>query len=319
MSFAKKWAAAKNSKPEDSSLRELAQTVLANDSLENEFGMTLIETKKVPIESLKFNRDYQRVKQPARVKQIKQGMIACGQFLPDRPITVNQKNEVVDGQHRLWAAMEMGYSIVPIVKYHFKTPELEAKYFIFINNYDPRLKATDYWYANLLSKDPIAIFLYRLDEDFNSALKNKIALKGKETNHKWSITPTLEVIGLALGYSNENWTKSLHGKWVAALKFRGQKEVMLEVNEFVVWYEAIFGLKNKNPFAYYLDSFRAIKLLYYKLKRKGWHNQPTTINKMKSFQIDSAFIAAPLAGKKQLLIGHYNHRKKKEVLDYLTA
>ena len=284
---------------------------------DNDFGMTLIEVhKKVPVESLKFNQDYQRAKQPSRVRQVKNGLIACGQFLSDKPITVNQNNEVVDGQHRLWAAMELGYNHVPIAKYKFATPELEAKYFIFTNNYDPRLKTPDLWYANLLSKDPIAVFMYRLDEDPNSILKDNIALKHKETNYKWRIPPTLEIIGLASGDPHHNWTKQIHPKWITLLSNKGQKNTLIEVNEFVSWYQSIFGMKKKNPFAYYTDTFRAAKLLYIKLKEKGWHNKQSTINKMKSFQVDSAFIAAPLAGKKQLLIGHYNHQKKKDVLDY---
>ena len=298
-------------------LERLKEPKARKTEADNEYGMTLIETKKVPVESLKFNQDYQRVTQPARVKQVKQGIIACGQFLSDKPITVNQNNEVVDGQHRLLAAKELGYSHVPIAKYRFATSELEAKYFIFTNNYDPRLKAPDYWYAKLLSKDPLAEFLYRLHDDENSALKDKIAIRGKETKKsKWQISAVLEAILLALGDPHRHWKKDIHDKWVSTLASKGQREVMLNVNDFVIWYEKIFGTKTKNPFAYYKDSFRAIKLFYFKLKEKEMHNKNSTINKMKSFDMGPAFIGANLAGKKQLLISHYNKGKKKDILDY---
>ncbi|MFO7817079.1 MAG: hypothetical protein R6V39_05300 [Desulfovibrionales bacterium] len=289
-------------------------------NVENKFGMVLIEkNKRMPVESLQFNRHYQRVTETARKEKVKQGIHACGHFLPEKSITVNQNNEVVDGQHRLLAVKELGMSHIPVTKYYFEDKDKEASFFIYINGFDERLNAVDYWYAMYLSGDPLAMVMYKLESDSRSALKDKIIIKGKKTDKtKITVTPTLEIIGVAIGFIGQghNWQKSQHSLWLKRLADKPFENILKEVNEFIGWYEAIFGDKKNAPWAYQLDSFRAIKYLYVSLKEKGWHLKKETVIKMKSFKLDATFMTAPLAGKKYQLVDHFNKNRKKERLPY---
>ena len=295
---------------------EKAVEQIIDGSIENRFGMKLLETaKKVPVESLKFNRDYQRATETARKESAKKGMIACGQFLPDKPITVNQDNEIVDGQHRYIAAKEIGMTHVWAVRYLFTDKQKEAEFFIFINNFDQRLKTADYWYANYLAKDTLAVFLYEMNENPESALKNMIALKGSETNSKWTISNAQDALGTAIGFDT-NWKKDSHHHWVARIEAYGNKTVMHKTNLFVKWYHDVFGLKSETPWSHRKDVFRAIKFLYLKLEEIGNAHSKDTVNKMKSFVVDSSFLAAPLIGKKNMLVSFYNKNRKKNTLTW---
>jgi hypothetical protein len=80
----------------------------------------------------------------------------------------------------------------------------------------------------------------------------------------------------------------------------------------VSWYCKIFGEKTTSSPAYRLDSFRAIRFLYEALMRLGVAHDKATIDKMKSFLVDTTFVTAPLNGKKYLLVSHYNKGKQKK-------
>ena len=295
-------------------LKDELNTGAAN--MENMFGMTLLEKNKiVPIESLKFNRDYQRAMDPSRKEKVKKGIVSCGQFLPDKPVVVNQDNEIVDGQHRVTAAKEIGITRIPVVKYRFSSKKKEAEFFIFTNNYDPRLKPVDYWYAKYLAGDGLAVFLYELNTSENSALQNMIALKGSETNSKWVISSVLGAISVPFNVDS-HWEKKVHDYWISALHDMGTKTVMGKINMFVNWYHQIFGYKSDSPWAHRQDVFRAIKTLYINLELMGYAHSKDAVNKMKSFIVDSAFISAPLIGKKMHLVNHYNKNRKKNLLSW---
>lgn len=285
---------------------------------ENKYGMTVIERYKiVPTDSLKINQDYQRIKDLARVANVKKSMIKCGQFLPDKCLTVNQNDEIVDGQHRYWAAREIGWEKIPITKYYFNNKENEAAFFAHINGFDQRLKSPDYWYALYLSGDDLAKFLYRLEESPMSALNEKIAVKGKLTEKtKWNIGKVLQVVNVAMERYDTNWKKAEHHIMIEKLRQFSVEVVVDRVNEFVYWFQKIFGEKKDNTLVYYRDSFRAILFFYSLLYRKGWHNKPETISKMKQFRVDQNFITSPLIGKKQILVSHYNGKKKNNTLEW---
>ena len=56
------------------------------------------------------------------------------------PIIVNQKKQIVDGQHRFWALRELGYNVPFIISKTWK----EDKHTIEINNTGSRWNALDY-------------------------------------------------------------------------------------------------------------------------------------------------------------------------------
>lgn len=285
---------------------------------ENIFGMSLISSNRlVPIESLQFNRNYQRSVEKARVEKVKSSMCECGMFLPGEALTVNQNNEIVDGQHRYIAAKELDYSEVPVIKYRFESVEKEAAFFMHINNYDPRLSTVDHWFGLLASGDPFAELMYFLDENSSSALYNKIALKGRQTKKtKMTISQAAECVLTAVGENSNNWDKVRHKKQAARVCSMSRPVILKNLNQFVRWYEEIFGTKQDAPWAYRVDSFRAVRMLYGRLKEKGLHDNKSTINKMKSFNMDASFIAAPIQGKKYQLIDHFNKNRKTNRIEY---
>lgn len=285
--------------------------------LENRFGMTLLEShKKVPAKSLKFNRNYQRVTEVSRKEKVKKSINACGQFLPEKSLTINQHDEVVDGQHRLLAILDLGWEFVPITKYFFSDCKLEAAFFNYINGFDERLNSIDFWYSLYLSGDIIACLLYELEESPHSSLQNKITVKNKNTKKSKLVTgQALECVALSLGL-NDNYQKNKHDSWVNKIEKIDRNVLFKKINNFIDWYEEIFGKKKDNPSAYRQDSFRAIKSFYILLRNYTFHNETNTIKKMKTFKTDVTFVTAPHVGKVYQLINHFNKNRKKEVLPY---
>jgi hypothetical protein len=284
---------------------------------ENNFGMTLIEASKaLPVESLKFNRQYQRATEPARKERVKKSIITCGHFLPDQSITVNQDYEVVDGQHRLLAALELEMTHIPATIYHFADKQKEAAFFVHINGFVQALSPLDYWYGRFLARCPIANFMYFLESDQQSKLMGQIIVKGSDSK-KSRIPPTLalEIIIKAIG-SYSNWSRRSDDILVKKMISTGTKTALFNVNNFVGWYQEIFGKKKENPDAYRNDSFRAISFLYDRLFREGVAHQRYTMQKLKSFPMNTAFITAPLNGKKYQLIDHINRGRKKNRIPY---
>jgi hypothetical protein len=284
---------------------------------ENNFGMTLISSnKKLPVESLKFNRQYQRATEVARKEKVKQSIIKCGHFLPDQSITVNQDYEVVDGQHRLLAAKDLEISHIPATIYNFSDKEKEAAFFVHINGFDQRLNPVDYWYGRMLSGCPLARFMYFLESDSQSNLRGQIIVKGANS-HKNRIPPSmvLEIIILGMGYSHQ-WTKARDESFVQKIKTMGEGPILFHTNQFVSWYQFIFGIKKENPIAYRRDSFRAICSLYKRLQSSNIAHQKITMQKMKTFPMNAAFVTAPLAGKKYQLINHFNKNRQKNKIPY---
>ena len=284
---------------------------------QNDFDMEFIgKLDNFPIDLLKFNEHYQRGIEKKRKEPIKKSIMKTGLFLPDKAITINQRNEIVDGQHRVLAAKECGLSHVPVSRYLFRDPKKEVAFFVHINNFDQRLNAYDYWFARFIEGDPVAVTIYKLESDPMSIVKNMIAIKGKQTqDRKFSIPQILEIIEMSIGMKKGNWTKDRHQKWVEVIIDTGWPTILNVCNSFFSWFLEIFGQKINNPQAYTVDSFRAIKFLYIKLKEISEHQNRTTISKMKTFSIDTVYATSPIAGKKMLLINHYNKGKSKNKIE----
>lgn len=66
--------------------------------------------KTLSYDRYKFN-SLQRVMKPKHVKELMESMKVHG-FLPNKPISVNEKNEILDGHHRFEAARSLGYPIL---------------------------------------------------------------------------------------------------------------------------------------------------------------------------------------------------------------
>jgi hypothetical protein len=66
--------------------------------------------KTLSYDRYKFN-SLQRVMKPKHVKELMESMKVHG-FLPNKPISVNEKNEILDGHHRFEAARNLGYPIL---------------------------------------------------------------------------------------------------------------------------------------------------------------------------------------------------------------
>jgi hypothetical protein len=166
----------------------------------NKFGMKFMDKGEIDIANLKFNPVYQRKLEPHRWKEVLGSMERTGVFAIESPIVINQNNEIVDGQHRVVAAEKYGFKKVLYVRYYFASEKCEAKYFKHMNKFNSKQKPVDYWFSAKMAGDRLANILYKLDEQDTSSLKNQIALKGKQTNTKLSISQVLSMILYAVDW-----------------------------------------------------------------------------------------------------------------------
>ncbi len=284
---------------------------------DREFGMQHIATYYEKIDNLKINGAYQRGIERSRYKQVLASMQKYGLFLTEHPIIITQDNIIVDGQHRFKAALEFGLKEVPVVKYKFKTPEHEAKYFVHINGFSSKQKPVDFWHSAKLTNNRIANLLYMLAENDRSVLKGMIATKGQETNHKIAVPQIIELILKAISYPEQSFYHSKIDDIAKRSELFSDNEILENINTYMSWFIESFGTKKDNKLAYNVDTFRAIRIVYIMLKEKNLANITATKEKFKTFRFGAEFIAAPSYGKKYQLINFYNKGKhSKNQLSY---
>ena len=262
------------------------------------------------IDRIGFNPTYQRMFEKSRYTKIKKLLIEYGMYWPSSVITLNEQYEVIDGQHRVKAAKDLGYKELPCCIVTFPTLQHEARFFSDYNNYNPTLKAIDFWNARFLAGHPVAKIIYDLESNPSSSFYNKIAIKGKETKaSKWSIVMAISAISISCCLSNTHWSINHDQIITNAVVKTDYNYIMAYTNDMVRWFESCFGTKLNGSLAYQSRIFRPILLLYQVLLNNGVANKKDTINRMKTYFFSSELIKIPSTGILQLLIAHYNKNK----------
>lgn len=283
------------------------------DNLQRKYDMKIISNyKSIDPNKLFFDRQYQRVIQPQRVSKISESIKKYG-YWPEL-IFITEDYRVIDGQHRAKAAINCNINFIPVCIVKFKSKESEARFFVDKNNWNTKLKPVEFWYAKYLSKHPVALMIYSLEEDLTSPLYNKISLKGKETDKsKFLLDNVLIMIATVCLDISDTWSVDRDDKYTSMCVEIGYEIIKNKLAVFLDWFTKIWGNdKRSNPVPFRRESLRAILMFYMLLKRQGFNLKQSVI-KMQSFLFTADFIKNSQSGKTMALVNHFNAGKRKKL------
>jgi hypothetical protein len=274
----------------------------------------------VDIDLLKFNKEYQRAIDSRKKKRIFDSINANG-YWPQEIVTVNHLMEIIDGQHRVIVAKEIGIKKIPVVIVKFPTLQQETMFFADKNNWNTSLKPVDFWHSRYLAEHPYALLIYRLNSDSESLLCSRIAVKGHATKKsKFTISNVLHMTNAAIGVSHP-WTKGRDNKLCDAIDSMPYQLIREYINTFLNFFYGSFGEdKRSNAIAYRGSSIRSIVIFYILAYKQGLILSPSTmakfIKKMSFYIFTSDFIKTEHSGRIQGLVNHFNSKRKKNRIVY---
>lgn len=275
-----------------------------------------------PVEKLKINKAYQREIEPIRLAKIKSSMRKKG-FLSCRPIAVSQNYNVLDGQHRLKAAIDLGIKDVPIGIIECKEEKDEANCFVQLNGFNTRLSPKDYWAAKRKADDPMAKLLYFFNDDERSLLHGKIAIRGSNAKARFSIAQVFDMLIIVVLGINCHWKLDRDNQFTRLAEKTSCESALTKMNLFFEWFFACYGndkhlcpMMNKN------ESLRSVAIFYTKLFNRGFIPTSTKTDKNKqklevaikitrSFEFPPDWDRISLPTKVEMLLNHWNRKKKK--------
>jgi len=276
-----------------------------------------IEVKTLKGMGSKFQRNIERVRKNKLIESMK----ADGYWVSS-PITVNQDFHVVDGQHRVLAALELGIEKVPAFVVNYGSEKDEAAHFSTLSDWNTKLKTKDYWAARKAHGDPVAEVIYALNQDLASLMHHDIQLKENvpgagRKGQRWQITDALHFIKAGLGLKSP-WARATHHTWSSAIKNiideEGKASIVGYVNLPVNFWNATFGTtRDASTKDIYTGTHVAAYCEFYsKLLMAGLlrtkHHWDSVISKMKTFNYSSPIYRSchKRYDKLGFLVVHYN-------------
>lgn len=262
---------------------------------------------------------YQRNLIRGKLLELKKSIKELG-FLPAFPITITPEKRIVDGQHRFVAAKELGLKKIPCVIVDFTgSLELEAAYFAYVNDYpSSKPRPNDYWHARYCAKEPIADYVYKLNEDPTSYLKDKVAIRGHaSTSARFLVTDVLLFLNMAARNTADTWSRKQDQKLTEACLRVGYEEIRARVNVFLSFFFKWVGKdKERNPIPYKAKVLPSIGAFYMRLLKQNFLNgdNSNVIKKMSTFPFTGDFLKLDRGAKVQMLTFHYNAGKTKNRL-----
>lgn len=271
-----------------------------------------------PVKDINFDiAGYQRDIEPARLKNIMNSIEKTG-YWPQLAITLNHIFKPVDGRHRAFASKKLGYEEIPAVIFKFETLQDEARYFEVYNGFNTSLSPVDFWHARYKAEHPIAVLLYKLEQDEDCLFYNRIALKYHETKmSKYTITKAFSIIFLSLGLSIFKWNSREDERIIKSVINTDYNIIKDNVNTHVNIIEKSFGSEIKNNRAYSAMGLRALCQFINYLKRynklESNNDIEKLIFKMQSFHFSGEFLRTDNNGKISWFISHYNKGLKNKL------
>ncbi len=280
---------------------------------EDDFNVEILnDYVLINVDKIKFNKEYQRGIEPQRLKRVISSIKKYG-YMPQEVITLNEKFEAIDGNHRVTAAKHCKLSSVPCSIIKFETKIDESKFFSQKNDWNNKLKPIDAWHAKYIAKHETALTVYRLEEDDNSLFFNYIAIKTKNTKTKFNVSDAVNIISTcALDYLI-TWKQAEDNKILNKIRNTEYSKILYDTNNFLDIFYDIFGKRLDNPSAYRSKCISAFLSFYYKLKTNDLLTTNKKIrdlkNKMKNFHIGDAYLKTDHVGMVVMLINHFNYKK----------
>jgi len=275
-----------------------------------------------PKELIVNGMEYQREVEDSRLKRIRESVDQYG-YWPWSVIVIDKENKVVDGQHRAVVAQQLDLPAIPTVKATSMNGKDNVKLFVDINMSVTALKPADFWYAQHLAGDPIGNFLYRLNSDGSSLLKNSIQLKGSSTNYKVGIRSALDIIfGAGLGRS-ERYSKRRHSSLAGHLKKANEIELIDKINRFWTFFTDCYGKDRRdNQTAFSMRTIEAFIAFYNTLMKHtniyiARRDYPAAVGRMAKFVFVGNWNLIEKSAKVNLFIIHWNRNRKKNLLPHV--
>lgn len=291
---------------------------LNNNTLhKSDLGLKVLTKYDVmPIENLLFNEVYQREIEPPRTKKLYISISKHG-YWPNEVIILNERYEIIDGQHRVLAAKQCGIKQLPVTVFTFPDKIKEAAFFKLKNSFNPSLKPTSYFGASFKADDAYAKLLYELTWiDQKSLLLYKCKLKENKTKEAiFSITDVAIIINY-IGLNHRDIFKKDREPTVNKIvNNTPYVEIRNKINKFVLWFFESFGEKTKeNKQPYKSKTLRSIVVFYNALERAKYFNSDKeykrSIEKFKSFKFQNEFHKFDHIAQIMTLVNHFNKGKK---------
>jgi len=242
---------------------------------------------------------YQRILQPSRVLKICGQMDVLGGYDRAKPIVLNEKFEVVDGQHRLLALLMRGGTKIWVVIYEFNTFEDEVTYWVWAQKNMAPPGPDQFWHSQYLIKNPYSVLIYDLcQNDVTSICNNMVALKTSKAKKK-KITlavflPILNQMGLKFSHSS-HWSQDNDHVFTNKIKEIGYQEIKARMNAFFTWFITIYGKSKFNNPGYekpiMLALIRVFKRMYDEGHLKTKRNYNYSVRKMQGFNYSAMKVA----------------------------
>jgi ParB-like chromosome segregation protein Spo0J len=141
----------------------------------NNSSSTVTLTKVLKVSDLQFKEEYRNMVYSlgsAEYESLKHSISKEGVLIP---VEINDKNEILDGNHRAQIAIELGLECIPVIVRNFDT-ELQEKIFVVECNLERR-QLNDFQKGELYHK------LYQLDEEQEAKNRKLAMLKNVGNNN----------------------------------------------------------------------------------------------------------------------------------------
>lgn len=229
------------------------------------------------------------------------------------PITLNDVDRMVDGQHRYWAAVKYGMIKIPSILYRFDSYEDEVKYYFTRNTWTHQPNNKAYWNARREMKDPLALQLYALNNNNDSLLYGDVNLLGLGGKRQYSIHVALLMMNFAMEYPYA-WRRGRDDKIRQKLEKYDDKWITDYINGWLSWLYSTYS-KEKDVYhqVYTEKVYASLLYVYDKCKRQHkFHTDRGTKATMRifgEFKFDQSFLYTNKAGMVSRLVSYYNHAK----------
>lgn len=268
-----------------------------------------IKAEDISIDKINPNsRSYQRPLESSWIGKLIDDYKMNG-FDRSKPITLNDKFQIVDGQHRYQAALEFGMINIPAVIYSFDTYTDEVMEYYRQNDWHHTHNTKMYWNARYEAKEPIAQLLYKLQDDENCYLHNDINLYGKEGPLKYKIGQALVLLNYSVHIHNR-WQRQVDDKIRERIANRNYEDIRRYINLTLQFIYDCWGKDKQTAHVIYMARTFEALVRFYKILDKN-HKlvgkyRNSAVKRMQSFKFDEAFRQTADFHKIGLLASHYD-------------
>ena len=292
-------------------------------AVEQQFGMVFMESGNINPTRLKVNPRYQRLEEIGRTKKLSSSFdMMPGGFDPSYPVVLNEKNEVVNGGHRVRVSINKKITSIPYVKYRFTTINEEIRYFNHCQIGTKGMNSRDILFSRNIMKTPYAKIVYYICDQ--SLLKGQHNLRMTHNQKGNRQTIKVENICYLVNYlalqRKSSWSVNNINDLDAAAKVimesdELKKDAVERVDEFLHFFFESFEYSTLSSDLKYREHFfLATMLLFIRLKQddRFFKNYEKIISSLKRFSVTEYVTKNHKEKIVEILLEHLNKNRKKE-------